>query len=142
MLLAHLCLNCRCFQAYRVESKIVNLSRKAALPEHSGTRRHVRGACDEDRSSGANNKHSKTDASTGWYADSVTYNQAEKLSAKERGIICSESGQADLANDILEAVNGCSADAFGPHSKDKTDIVDPLVDTFQVEIAKACAVRK
>ena len=104
-------------------------------------RLHIRSSRDEHRSDRPNNENSEANPSTSRHIDTVTHDQAEKLRSEERGIVGSEGWQANLACDVFEAVDGRGAYAFSPDGKHKTDVVDPLIDTFQVEVSKACAVR-
>ena len=102
---------------------------------------HIRGSRDENRSDRPDNKYSEADSSTSRHTNTVAHDQAEKLRSEERSIVGSECWQANLAYDVFEAVDGRGAYAFSPDGKHKTDVVDPLIDTFQIEVSKACAVR-
>lgn len=102
---------------------------------------NIRRSRDEHRGDCPDNEYSETNSSTSRHTNTVAHDKAEKLCSEERGIVGGESRQANLAYDILKAVDSRSADTFSPDGKYEANIVDPLVDAFQVEVSKACAVR-
>jgi hypothetical protein len=128
-------------KSHRVEGEVVDDGRHSALFEQSGMWLHIRSPRDEHRSDRSNNENSEANSSTSRHTNTVTHDQAEQLSTEEGGIIGSEGWQTDLTRDVFEAVDCRSADAFSPYGKYQANIVDPLVDAFQVEVSKACAIR-
>ena len=127
-------------EAHRVEGEVVDDGRQPALFEQSGMGLYIRSLRHKHRGDRPNNEYSKADSSTSRHTDTVTHDQTEKLGTEERGIVGGEGWQANLARDVFEAIDGRGADTFSPDGKNETNIVDPLIDTFQVEISKACAV--
>ena len=65
---------------------------------------------------------------------------AKKLAAEETKVVQAEGNDSSLIDDIAPAVYRSSACDFGPDHEDKSNVVDPSVDTVQQIVTKLSAV--
>lgn len=125
-------------ETYRVECEVPELGRVDIAAEVVGG--HIGGLADDEGGNGEGKVDTEARTRAGTSSNTVRDCDSNDLAAEKGKLVQPKGDVANLAPDVLHAVDGGGGDALGPDDKDERDIVGPEVDAVEEGVAKLGAV--